>query len=142
METKTEKLGRNAIHKFTKCVTDQLLIFIEHDDELLKEYKDAVDESTTQGVNSVLGKMITEAYHLENVGVETAPKSKLLKKYTKHVVSQNKKKGITDEVPEMFKGDDLFAPKHKTKGKQKGKKKVAKKKSKDEIVETELFELE
>jgi len=44
---------------------------------------------------------------LENVGVEAAPKSQLLKKYTRHTVS---KKGITDDVPEMLKGDNLFAP--------------------------------
>jgi len=105
METKTEKLGHKAIRKFTKCITDQLFIFIQQDEELFKEYLEAATESTTQGVNSVLGKMITEAYHLENVGVEAAPKSQLLKKYTRHTVS---KKGITDDVPEMLKGDNSF----------------------------------
>lgn len=142
METKTEKLGHKAIRKFTKCITDQLFIFIQQDEELFKEYLDAATESTTQGVNSVLGKMITEAYHLENVGVEAAPKSQLLKKYTRHTVS---KKGITDDVPEMLKGDNLFAPKYMTpakKAKEKPKKKVQQKKPVNYIEETHLFDLE
>jgi len=142
MVTKTEKLGHKAIHKFTKCITDQLLLFIEQDKDLFKEYQTAAAESTSQGVNSVLGKMITEAYHLENVGVETSPKSKLLKKYTRHIVSQSKKKSITDDVPDILKGDDLFAAKNTAKPKRKDKKKGARKKAADHIVETELFELE
>ena len=143
METKTEKLGRKAIHKFTKCITDQLFIFIQQDEELFKEYLEAATESTTQGVNSVLGKMITEAYHLENVGVESAPKSKLLKKYTRHTVISNRKKGITDDVPEMFKGGDLFAAHSKAKPKRKVKRKSSPtKKLASDIVETQLFELE
>lgn len=133
MSTKAEKLGKKALTKFTKVITDQFFLFLENDAHLLKEYKAAVKEGTQQSVNSVLGKIITDAYHLENIGIENNPECMLLKKYTKHKVQLPKKKLITDDVPERYRGSNLFAE-----PKVKEKKPPVKKVSKN-MEETELF---
>ncbi len=138
MESKTEKLGKKALNKFTKRITDEWFMFIQNDSTLLKEYHEAVKEGTQQGVNSALGKIITEAYHLENLGIETKPDCTLLKKYTKHKVIENKKAPISDDVPEQFKGTNLFAKPKKSKKVAKTTKKE--KKLNKHIEETALFE--
>ena len=122
MESKTEKLGKKALHKFTKRITDEWFTFIQNDTALMKEYNEAVQESTQQGVNSALGKLITEAYHLDNLGIETKPKSTLLKKYTKHKVQRSKKPSSNDNIPEQLKGTNLFAKPKKQKKTKPGKK--------------------
>lgn len=138
MESKTEKLGKKALNKFTKRITDEWFIFIQNDAALLKEYHAAVKESTQQGVNSALGKMITEAYHLENLGIETKPDCTLLKKYTKHKVQLTRKNLSPDEIPEQFKGTNLFAKPKKSKKNAKINKKQ--KNINKHIEETALFE--
>jgi hypothetical protein len=137
MESKTEKLGKKALNKFTKRITDEWFTFIQNDTALMKEYNEAVRESTQQGVNSALGKLITEAYHLENLGIETKPKSILLKKYTKHKVQRSKKTSSTDDIPEQLKGTNLFAKPKKRKKTKLGKKPRQQTKN---MGETGLFE--
>lgn len=115
--SKAEKLGKKVITKYTKRITDEIFLFLQSDPHLLKEYKEAVKTSSQHGVNSIIGKMITDAYQLENSGIEVRPDCSLLKQYTKHKIKikQEKKKVPTDNVPDIYKGSDLFAPPKKKK---------------------------
>ena len=65
--------------------------------------------SSAHGVNAVLGKMITEAYDLENLNKETNPESKLLKKYTRHGVRWDKDRTRRMAKKVMYGGEDLFS---------------------------------
>ena len=69
----------------------------------------------------------------------------LLKEIDKRLVIGKLADNITDDVPEMLKGDNLFAPKYMTpakKTKEKPKKKTQQKKPVNYIEETHLFDLE
>ena len=89
-DLKAEQLGKKVLTRFTRRIVDQVFLFIQNDPELFQEYQDAVRESTSNGVNSVLGRMITEAYDLINLNKEKRPESRLLKKYTRHAVRWEK----------------------------------------------------
>ena len=78
-DLKTEKLGKKLLSRFTRQLTDQVFLFLQQDPELYQEYQALVRESSSNGVNSVLGRMITEAYDLVNLNKETHPQSPLLK---------------------------------------------------------------
>lgn len=147
MVTKTEKFGKKVLDKYTACITDQIFLYIQSDAHLLKEYRALIKEAGNQRFNSVFGKMITEAYHLENDGLDHNPECTLLTKYTKHKLQRPKKKAITDDVPDIYKGSDLFAPPKKNKKllkirealEPKPKPKAKPKKTKKGIEEAELF---
>lgn len=109
MITKAEKFGRKVLDKYTECITDQFLLYIQSDARLLKEYRAIVREASNNRINILLGKMIAEAYHLESAGVETNPECTLITKYTKHKIKREYK-AITDDVPEMYRGSNLFDP--------------------------------
>ena len=89
-DLKTEKLGKKLLSRFTRQLTDQVFLFLQQDPELYEEYQALVRDSSPNGVNSVLGRMITEAYDLVNLNKETHPQSPLLKKYTRHAVRWEK----------------------------------------------------
>ena len=89
-DLKTEKLGKKLLSRFTRQITDQVFLFLQEDPELYQEYQERVRESTANGVNSVLGRMVTEAYDLVNLNKEKHPRSPLLKKYTRHAVRWEK----------------------------------------------------
>ena len=89
-DLKAEQLGKKVLIRFTRRIVDQVFLFIQDDPELLREYQEVVRESTPNGVNSVLGRMITEAYDLINLNKEKRPESRLLKKYTRHAVRWEK----------------------------------------------------
>lgn len=78
-DLKAEQLGKKVLTRFTRRIVDEVFLFIQNDPELLQEYQDVVRESTPNGVNSVLGRMITEAYDLINLNKEKRPESTLLK---------------------------------------------------------------
>ena len=134
--SRAEKLGKKLLTKYTKRITDEIFLFLQNDSHLLKEYREAVQESSQHGVNSAIGKMITEAYQLDNLGIEARPDCSLLKQYTKHKVPNRKEKLPATTVPEIYIGSDLFA--------QAGKKSKVKKghkgrERKPKVVEKGLF---
>ncbi len=88
---KAEQLGKKLLNQFTRQITDAVFLFLENEPALYQEYQEVLKESSQSSVNSVLGKMITEAYGLDNLNKETHPKSQLLKKYTRHSVRWEKK---------------------------------------------------
>lgn len=107
-DLKAEQLGKKVLTRFTRQIVDQVFLFIQNDPELLKEYQDVVRESTPNGVNSVLGRMITEAYDLINLNKEKRPQSRLLKKYTRHAVRWEKE-DLQLQKKVMYGDQDLFS---------------------------------
>lgn len=111
-DLKTEKLGKKLLSRFTRQITDQVFLFLQEDPELYAEYQAQVRESTANGVNSVLGRMITEAYDLVNLNKEKHPRSPLLKKYTRHAVRWEKD-DLEVQKKVLYGDRDLFSPKTK-----------------------------
>ena len=107
-DLKAEQLGKKVLTRFTRQIVDQVFLFIQNDPELLQEYQDVVRESTPTGVNSVLGRMITEAYDLINLNKEKRPQSRLLKKYTRHAVRWEKE-DLQLQKKVMYGDQDLFS---------------------------------
>lgn len=107
-DLKAEQLGKKVLTRFTRRIVDQVFLFIQDDPELLREYQEVVRESTPNGVNSVLGRMITEAYDLINLNKEKRPKSRLLKKYTRHAVRWEKE-DLQLQKKVMYGDQDLFS---------------------------------
>lgn len=104
---KAERLGKKLLNRFTRRITDEIFLFLEKDPELYQEYQKVLEESSQSSVNSVLGKIITEAYDLENLNKETHPESKLLKKYTRHGVRWEKAASqVRKKV--LYGGENLF----------------------------------
>lgn len=107
-DLKTEQLGKKVLTRFTRRIVDQVFLFIQNDPELLREYQEVVRESTPNGVNSVLGRMITEAYDLINLNKEKRPESRLLKKYTRHAVRWEKE-DLQLQKKVMYGDQNLFS---------------------------------
>lgn len=107
-DLKAEQLGKKVLTRFTRRIVDQVFLFIQDDPELLREYQEVVRESTPNGVNSVLGRMITEAYDLINLNKEKRPESRLLKKYTRHAVRWEKE-DLQLQKKVMYGEQDLFS---------------------------------
>ena len=107
-DLKTEQLGKKVLTRFTRRIVDQVFLFIQNDPELLREYQEVVRESTPNGVNSVLGRMITEAYDLINLNKEKRPESRLLKKYTRHAVRWEKE-DMKNKKKVMYGDQNLFS---------------------------------
>lgn len=107
-DLKAEQLGKKVLTRFTRRIVDQVFLFIQDDPELLREYQEVVRESTPNGVNSVLGRMITEAYDLINLNKEKRPESRLLKKYTRHAVRWEKE-DLQLQKKVMYGDQDLFS---------------------------------
>ncbi len=105
---KAEKLGKKVLTLFTQRITDEIFLFMQRNPELLKEYQEAVKSSSAHGVNAVIGKMITEAYDLENLNKETNPDCPLLKKYTRHGVRWKEDKKTRMHKDVMYGGSSLF----------------------------------
>jgi hypothetical protein len=114
-EKKVDKLGRKVLNAFTRRITDEVFLFIERNPEFLKEYQNLVKEFSAHGVNAALGKMITEAYGLENDGKETRPDCPLLKKYSRHKLDWDKRKKNVAITPQakLYGDGNLFTPKKK-----------------------------
>lgn len=108
-DLKTEKLGKKLLSRFTRQLTDQVFLFLQQDPELYQEYQALVRESSSNGVNSVLGRMITEAYDLVNLNKETHPQSPLLKKYTRHAIRWEKE-DLEVQKKVLYGDRDLFTP--------------------------------
>lgn len=108
-DLKTEKLGKKLLSRFTRQLTDQVFLFLQQDPELYEEYQALVRDSSPNGVNSVLGRMITEAYDLVNLNKETHPQSPLLKKYTRHAVRWEKE-DLEVQKKVLYGDRDLFTP--------------------------------
>ena len=104
-----EQLGKKVLTLFTQRITDEIFLFLQRNPELLAEYRKAVQHSSAHGVNAVLGKMITEAYDLENLNKETNPDCPLLKKYTRHGVRWKKDKSTRLQKKVMYGGNSLFS---------------------------------
>lgn len=124
-DLKAEQLGKKVLTRFTRQIVDQVFQFIENDPELLQEYQDVVRESTPNGVNSVLGRMITEAYDLINLNKEKRPRSGLLKKYTRHAVRWEKE-DLQLQKKVMYGDQDLFSLKPAPEKPEKKEKKARK----------------
>ncbi|WP_317302992.1 hypothetical protein [Acidaminococcus timonensis] len=107
-DLKAEQLGKKVLIRFTRRIVDQVFLFIQDDPELLREYQEVVRESTPNGVNSVLGRMITEAYDLINLNKEKRPESRLLKKYTRHAVRWEKE-DLQLQKKVMYGDQNLFS---------------------------------
>ena len=107
-DLKAEQLGKKGLTRFTRRIVDQVFLFIQDDPELLREYQEVVRESTPNGVNAVLGRMITEAYDLINLNKEKRPESRLLKKYTRHAVRWEKE-DLQLQKKVMYGDQDLFS---------------------------------
>lgn len=119
-DLKAEQLGKKVLTRFTRRIVDEVFLFIQNDPELLQEYQDVVRESTPNGVNSVLGRMITEAYDLINLNKEKRPESTLLKKYTRHAVRWEKE-DLQLQKKVMYGDQDLFSLKPATEKRRKRK---------------------
>lgn len=124
-DLKAEQLGKKVLTRFTRRIVDEVFLFIQNDPELLQEYQDVVRESTPNGVNSVLGRMITEAYDLINLNKEKRPESTLLKKYTRHAVRWEKE-DLQLQKKVMYGDQDLFSLKPATEKTEKKEKKPRK----------------
>lgn len=124
-DLKAEQLGKKVLTRFTRRIVDEVFLFIQNDPELLQEYQDVVRESTPNGVNSVLGRMITEAYDLINLNKEKRPESRLLKKYTRHAVRWEKE-ALQLQKKVMYGDQDLFSLKPATEKTEKKEKKPRK----------------
>lgn len=124
-DLKAEQLGKKVLTRFTRRIVDEVFLFIQSDPELLQEYEDVVRESTPNGVNSVLGRMITEAYDLINLNKEKRPESRLLKKYTRHAVRWEKEK-LQLQKKVMYGDQDLFSLKPAPEKPEKKEKKTRK----------------
>ena len=107
-DLKADQLGKKVLIRFTRRIVDQVFLFIQDDPELLREYQEVVRESTPNGVNSVLGRMITEAYDLINLNKEKRPESRLLKKYTRHAVRWEKE-DLQLQKKVMYGDQNLFS---------------------------------
>jgi len=73
-----------VIDNFILEITDNLFLFIERDDIVMREYMTNVDRYGLATVNKAIGQKIKDRLGLENDGENTSPKSRLIKSYTRH----------------------------------------------------------
>ena len=78
-----------VVGKFTREITDQVFLMIEHDNTLKQEY-DALTQNhgDKHALNCAIGKGVRRALHLPNTGRCGAPESALIDSYECHEVVQ------------------------------------------------------
>ena len=81
-------LDQDDLKRRADDITDQVFLMIEKDKYLITEYRNLVNSGTYKqhGLNSLLGRRIREAFHLQNIGRCSAPKSELIQSYERHKV--------------------------------------------------------
>lgn len=84
MDNQTEKyaFAEKAIAQVKAELTDLVFQRIESDKTLMTNYLHRVSESDWGTVNREIGKMVKEAFKLENLGRNGKPKSNLILSYT------------------------------------------------------------
>ena len=76
--------AEQAVTNFITHITDYLFLFIEQDDDLMREYMTNVNRYGLDAVNMAIGMKIKERLSLENGEENIKPKSRLIKSYTYH----------------------------------------------------------
>jgi hypothetical protein len=79
-----DEYAGQVINQFIRKITDNVFLFIEQNDDIMKEYMTNVNRYGLDKVNMALGLKIKEILRLENDGINNDPKSKLIKSYTYH----------------------------------------------------------
>ena len=83
-----DKVIKSFNEKISEDVTDRVFLMIEHNEELMKEYREiAYDDKLKRGLNSRLGRLIREEFHLKNIGRCYTPRSKLIRSYERHSIN-------------------------------------------------------
>jgi len=83
----TNKVIKSFNEKISEDVTDRIFLMIEQNEELMKEYRElAHSDKSKRGLNSRLGRLIREEFHLKNIGRCYTPKSKLIHSYERHSI--------------------------------------------------------
>jgi len=82
-----DKVIKSFNEKISEDVTDRIFLMIEHNEELMREYRElANSDKSKRGLNSRLGRLIREEFHLQNIGRCYAPRSKLIHSYERHSI--------------------------------------------------------
>ena len=74
-----------VVDHFIREITDNVFLFIERDDDVMREYMTNVNRFGLDAVNKAIGLKIKERLSLQNGGENTKPKSRLIKGYTYHM---------------------------------------------------------
>jgi hypothetical protein len=80
----TEEFAQKVVEKFSEELTDLVFLYIENNKDLMHEYLHLVSDYDLDKVNRDLGKKIKEKFHVDNLGRNDEPKSKLIQSYTQH----------------------------------------------------------
>jgi hypothetical protein len=69
---------------FIKEITDQLFLYIQHNDSVMRDYMTNVNRYGLDTLNMAIGEKVKTLLNLENDGVNDKPKSNLIKTYSYH----------------------------------------------------------
>jgi spore maturation protein SpmA len=80
--------AEQVVDNFIREITDHVFLSIERDDNVMRDYMTNVNRYGLDAVNMAIGMKIKERLALDNDGENTGPKSRLIKSYTFHKVTQ------------------------------------------------------
>ena len=75
--------AEQVVNKFIKEITDQVFLYIERDDALMREHMSMVRNEGGK-VDIAIGKKVKEILNLDNIRDDEQPKSRLIETYTSH----------------------------------------------------------
>ena len=82
--------AEKVVDDFITDITDHLFLSIERDDEVMRDYMTNVNRHGLDTLNMAIGLKIKEKLNLENDGDNNNPKSRLIKKYSRHKISETR----------------------------------------------------
>ena len=87
MASDISQFTQSVLNEFTERVTDQVLLFIENDRELLGQYLHTVEGKELDTVNAHIAQAIKRHFGLESKGEKcNTPNSKLIQGYEKFTI--------------------------------------------------------
>jgi hypothetical protein len=79
-----DEYSKDTVHNFMKDITDHVFLYIQNNEELMREYQSMVNSYGLDEVNKKIGFTVKEEFGLGNLEENKKPKSWLIKSYTRH----------------------------------------------------------
>jgi len=76
--------AEKVISNFLRRITDHVFLYIERDEDLMRQYQTQVNKNSLQEVNMAIGKRVKKMFRLNDDGICHKPKSRLIKDFTFH----------------------------------------------------------
>lgn len=78
------KYAEKVVKDFLRNITDHVFLWIQHNENLMREYQSVVHETSLIETNTTIGRKVKEIFDLANDGECKSPMSWLIKGYTYH----------------------------------------------------------